>query len=226
MRRTVLVGLFALFAVCAANNASAQRGGGGGHASAGGSYGFAGGGHGFSGARPAYGRGGDGFNHGGGFAHRGFHHDNQGFGNGFGYPGYGLGFAALPYDDGYMPFDSDYEPLEPPQPMVYIPPGPQVIPASAPPAAQPPAHPVVTEYKWPATETAAVPSETEAQNFAIVLKDGESFSAVAVYASNNWLHYVDPDDRHLRIPMREVDRTATLKLNRERSLSLYLPAAE
>jgi hypothetical protein len=62
--------------------------------------------------------------------------------------------------------------------------------------------------------------------FAIVLKDGSTLSAEAVFASDDGLHYVDPDERHLRISMREVDRAATLKLNRARNLNLHLPATQ
>jgi len=47
-----------------------------------------------------------------------------------------------------------------------------------------------------------------------------------VFASEDGLHYVDPDERYLRISMSEVDRAATLKLNRARNLNLHLPAAQ
>jgi hypothetical protein len=53
-----------------------------------------------------------------------------------------------------------------------------------------------------------------------------TLSAVAVVASDDGLHCVDPDERHLRISMSEVDRAATLKLNRARNLNLHLPAAQ
>ena len=49
-------------------------------------------------------------------------------------------------------------------------------------------------------------------------------SATSVMAADDVLHYVDPDERHMRVSMRDVDRSATLKLNRERKLMLYLPA--
>jgi hypothetical protein len=49
---------------------------------------------------------------------------------------------------------------------------------------------------------------------------------VTVFASDDGLHYVDPDDKHLRISMSEIDRAATLKLNRARNLNLYLPAGQ
>jgi hypothetical protein len=69
-------------------------------------------------------------------------------------------------------------------------------------------------------------SETETQNLGIVLKNGSTLSAVSVFATDDGLHYVDPDARHLRISMSEVDRAATLRLNRARNLNLHLPAAQ
>ena len=55
------------------------------------------------------------------------------------------------------------------------------------------------------------------------MKDGSTRSATSVVA-DDVLHYVDPEERHMRISMNDVDREATLKLNRERKLTLWLPA--
>ena len=107
-----------------------------------------------------------------------------------------------------------------------------LIQPPAPPVVQPPVHPVVKNYNWPAPgapsslSAPSTASETEPETFAIVLKDGSTLSAVTVFASDDGLHFVDPDERHLRISMSEVDRAATLKLNRARNLNLYLPAAQ
>ena len=131
---------------------------------------------------------------------------------------YGLGYASLPYDYGYVPQPVLFVQQPPIQPLLYIQP-------SAQPVAEP-EHPVVTEYKWPAASAASSPSESESQVFAIVLKNGSTLSAVTVFASDDGLHYVDPDERHLRISMTEIDRAATLKLNRARNLNLYLPAPQ
>ncbi len=112
-----------------------------------------------------------------------------------------------------------------PQPLMYLQP-------PAPPVVAPPVHPVITEYKWPAAGAASSRSarsrisDSEPQAFAIVLKNGSTLSAVSVFSLDDGLHYVDPDERHLRISMSEVDRAATLKLNRERNLDLYLPAPQ
>jgi hypothetical protein len=185
MRRTILLWVFALLAVSAANDACAQRGG----------------------ARPGFARGG------------------YGFSRARAVSPYGFGYGYLPYDSGSAYVDA-------PQPVVFVQQPPLFVQPPAPPVVKQPGHPVVTEYKWPA-EAAASPrsarsttSESEPQAFAIVLKDGSTLSAVSIFASDDGLHYVDPDERHLRISMSEIDRAATLKLNRARNLNPYLPAAE
>ncbi len=133
---------------------------------------------------------------------------------------------------GYPPYDSGPAYSYAPPPVFIVQQPPQYVEPPAPPVVEPPGHPVVTDYKWPAAGAAASPStlsttsEFEPQAFAIVLKDGSTLSAVTVVASDDGLHYVDPDERHLRISMSEVDRAATLKLNRARNLNLHLPAAQ
>jgi hypothetical protein len=199
MRRTILFCLFALITVSAANDACAQHRGG-------------------AGAGFAQRRGGAGS----GVARRrfGFSRARAGSPYGFGYPylPYDSGDA---YDDAPQPVPSDQRPLfvQPPAP-----PASPVVGAMG--------HPVILEYKWPAAGAASSPSaqsttsDSEPQTFAIVLKDGSTLSAVTVFASDDGLHYVDPDERHLLIAMSAIDRTATLKLNRARNLNLHLPAVQ
>jgi hypothetical protein len=147
---------------------------------------------------------------------------------------YGFGYAYLPYDSGYAypPYDSGAAYAYAPQPLLFVQQQPPFVQPPAPPVVEPPGHPVVTDYKWPAAGAASSPSalsttsKSEPRIFAIVLKDGSTLSAVAVVASDDGLHCVDPDERHLRISMSEVDRAATLKLNRARNLNLHLPAAQ
>lgn len=186
MRRMILLGLIALLAVGAANDACAQRRGG---------------------AAPSFSRGGNRFNRARSVVP------------------YGFGYGYLPYDDG-AGYDYAPQPLSfDPQPALYVQP-------PAPPVVRPPGHPVITEYKWSAAEvasSASAPSTTstlEAQTFGIVLKDGSTLSAVSIFASDDGLHYVDADERHMRISMSEVDRAATVKLNRARNLNPYIPAGE
>jgi len=149
-----------------------------------------------------------------------------GFARGFGRPAYGLnrGSYALPYDyRGYGDYGYAYSPYAAAAPYAYAP---QPVVFLQPPIVEPPpreVHPVVTNYDWPAPSQSA-PSEAEPRTFAIVLKDGSIRSATAVIASSDGLHCVDPDERHIRISMSEVDRAATLRLNRARRLNLYLPA--
>jgi hypothetical protein len=160
------------------------------------------------------------------------HHGGAGPGSPRGGHGFRRPRAISPYGfgDAYLPYDSGDSYLYAPQPELQQPP--LIVEASAPRVVEPPVHPAVTEYKWPAAGVASSPSAhsttspSEPQAFGIVLKDGSTLSAVAVVASDDGLHYVDPDDRHLRISMNEVDRAATLKLNRARSLNLYLPAGQ
>ncbi|MGB7264250.1 MAG: hypothetical protein WBC92_01975 [Terracidiphilus sp.] len=204
MRRMFLLSFFALLVVCAANDACAQRHGGAG-------VGFARGGFSFSRARGSY----------------GFNRARRASRYGYGYANqpYGFGYAALPYDSGYLPYDSDAYGYSP-QPVVLVQQSPVIVQPPAPPVARPVGHAVITNYTWPAADMAPSPSESEPQTFALVLKNGSTISAVAVFASDDGLHYVDPDERHLRISMSKVDRAATLRLNRAKNLNLYLPAPQ
>ena len=196
MRRTILLSLFALLALSAMDDACAQR------------------------------RGGAGF----GFARGGFTRGGYARSRARAVSPNGIGYAYLPYGSGDAYDDA---PQYAPQPVVFVQQPPLFVQARrpAPSVVEPPEHSVIVEYKWTAEDVASslsahsTASESE-QPFAIVLKDGSTLSAVAVFASDDGLHYVDPDERHLRISMSEVDRAATLKLNRARNLNLHLPAPQ
>jgi hypothetical protein len=155
----------------------------------------------------------------------GGHSFARGGGHGFSRPrvflpsGFG-GYGDMPYDSGS---DYSYEP----QPAVFIQPPPPAYVPPAPRVFNSPGHAVITEYKWPNGGLVSAPApESEPQTFSIVLKDGSTLSAQMVFASDDGLHYVDSDENHLRVSMSQVDRAATLKLNRARNLNLYLPAAQ
>jgi len=205
MRPKILLCLFALLAFSAANHARAQRRGG---------------------AGPGFARGGYGFNHGSNGFNRTRAFSSRGFGRA--YLPYGFGYADLPYDSGdaygYAPQPAVF--VQQP-PMFFQPPE-----QPGPPVVRPPGHAVITNYTWPAASAAfsstasSKTSGSAPQDFAIVLKNGSTLSAVMIFASNDGLHYVDTDDRLLRISMSQVDRPATLKLNRDRNLNLHLPAAQ
>ncbi len=167
------------------------------------------------------------------FRGRGRHRGNlSNYGLGYGYLPYDYGYGYGGYDSGYdYPADyssAGYSSSESPQVIVVEQP-PAQVQAPAPKPAKP-AHAEIKEYKWPAKRSSP-PSKSEAKNlqqkdFGIVLKNGSVLTAETVFASGDGIHYVDPDGRHMQVAMNEVDRAATLRLNRERDLSLYLPAPE
>lgn len=244
MRRMILPGLCVLLAasvaVSMARDACAQQRSEAGHGAARGG-GFAHGGAAFHGSRGGA-RGGHAFHqarrdHDGFGRDRDDHHAGEHGRRRYGHnrarviAPYGYGYGYLPddmgllYDTGPAYVNSPSSGMEPTQ-VVEVEPSPVAEQKPAQAAAAPPQHAVIKEYKWPAKELAPSHSTAQRQVFAIVLKDGATLSAVSVYASNDALHFVDPDSRHMRVAMSEVDRTATLNLNRARNLNLYLPAAE
>jgi hypothetical protein len=158
--------------------------------------------------------------------HRGGHGSGSARGgNGFNRPRY---FSPLGSGYGYATYASNALYDDSPQPVYLVQP-PVVVQAPAPPVVRADWHPVVTEYTWPAAKLSPAPStgsEPESQTLAIVLKNGSTLAAVSVFATDDGLHYVDPDARHMHISMSDVDRAATLKVNRARNLDLYLPAAQ
>jgi hypothetical protein len=127
---------------------------------------------------------------------------------------------ALPlFTDGY---DSGYS--AEPNVIIVQPPAPQVI------VQQPPreVRSEIRDYTSPAPgPTAAAPvAPAEAATFVIALNDGSVRAASAVWVQDSVLHYVDNDDIHRQVPMKSVNRESTRKLNHERKLELWLPAAE
>jgi hypothetical protein len=143
--------------------------------------------------------------------------------------GYSRAWFVSPYAFGDADPYYDLGATDPyaPQPILFLEQSPRLAQPPAPPVTPPQGHSEVTEYKWPDSgSSTSVDSGSEPPSFAIVLKDGSTLSAVMVFASDDGLHYVDPDERHLRVSISEVDRAATIKLNRQRNLNLQLPAAQ
>jgi len=92
-------------------------------------------------------------------------------------------------------------------------------PPAAPVAQEQPVTPQIHEYPAPA----APPPAAEPATFAILLKDGSSYSATAVMIQGKELQIVDPDGQHRRIPLDAIDRDATRRRNADRNLRLQLP---
>jgi len=59
--------------------------------------------------------------------------------------------------------------------------------------------------------------------FVIVERSGAEHLATAVVAQGDSVYYVDTQERHRRIPLRDVDRERTRERNREKKLVLRLP---
>jgi len=59
--------------------------------------------------------------------------------------------------------------------------------------------------------------------FVVVLKNGSRLTSSAVWVQGNDARYVDSDGQGHRVPLADVDRTATRELNQTRHLNLRLP---
>ena len=127
----------------------------------------------------------------------------------------------------YPLFGGGYDYGYPPEPNVIViqQPAPQVIVQQVP---REVVRPEIHDYKEPPPAVAAAPpgANTEGATFMIALNDGSRKSANAVWVQNGALHYVDTEDRHHQVPLQSVDRQSTRKLNRERKLDFWLPAAQ
>jgi len=133
------------------------------------------------------------------------HH--TGFPIGAGY-GYGYGFGGYGYATSYPdlpPVVNNVVLLQPP----------------ATPAAPPePIHSSIQNVKGDSERgvTDAPPAY-----FVIVLKNGSRLTASAVWVQGNDARFVDGDGQGRRVPLADVDRTATRELNQTHHLNLRLP---
>lgn len=124
-----------------------------------------------------------------------------------------LPFGPFLWDD----FGYDY-PASQPNVVVVTPPR-SPAPFYEPPKA--PVNAVVQEFPRAAGEPA---SSTAPQNFfALVTSDGFVQSAIAVWADDSFVYYIDASDVAHRISLDRINREASRKLNRERGLILNLP---
>jgi hypothetical protein len=131
-------------------------------------------------------------------------------GRNFGYGGYPYLWGD--YGDAYAQPDLPYaEPAPPPARYVIV-------------QAPPPVRPEIREYAAPNAAGPESP-EQEAPTFTIALEGGSTRSAVAVATQGDALFFVDEEGAQQRIPLDEIDRDATRKLNRAKGLDLRLPPA-
>lgn len=126
---------------------------------------------------------------------------------GYGY-GYGYGFGGYGYAEPY----ADVPPAVSNVVLVQQP----AIPVAPP----EPIHSSIQNVKVDSEQTAP---DAPPAFFVIVLKSGSRLTASAVWVEGNEAHYVDSDDQGHRVPLADVDRTATRELNQTRHLNLRLP---
>lgn len=127
-------------------------------------------------------------------------------------PGYGYDYGF----DGYGYAAPDVEP-PPDTPAVN---NVVVLPPAIPPPPPKPIHSFIQNLKGNSEQAAGDQSPAF---FVIVLKNGSRLTASAVWVQDNQAHYVDGDGQGHRVPLADVDRTATRELNQTHNLNLRLP---
>jgi hypothetical protein len=96
------------------------------------------------------------------------------------------------------------------------------VPAAppAPPALPEPIHSSIQNLKGYPTQN---PSSAPVAFFMIILKNGSQLTASAVWVQGNGARYMDGAGQGHRVPLADVDRTATRELNQTNHLDLRLP---
>jgi hypothetical protein len=159
-----------------------------------------------------------------GFGHRGFGGFRSGFFSPFSYPIFFSDFWGPGWDYSYNPY------LSYPFSSYPYPPQPNVIVIYPPPQPAPP--PVVIEENSPPN---TVRYETRQRNsqpdpgseqpvFSLAFKDHSVSRAVAYWVVGKTLNYVTTQGKRYAIPLAQVDRPTSMKLNRERGVAFGLPA--
>jgi len=133
---------------------------------------------------------------------------------GLGYGTYGLGWG-YPGSFSDIGWPMDYgapDEMGASAPSVVI-----MMPQPPPEPPPPPAELVIHEYKWPNTNSV---SRTP---FFIATKDGRILRAIAVTTQGNAVSLITPNNTATRIPLAQIARDLTHKLNEENKLTLWLP---
>ena len=143
-------------------------------------------------------------------------------GDGSGFDGYGYGFDGYGYAAPYSNVPRFVNRLV----LIQQP----AVPA-APPAPPPPPEPIhssiqnvkgsfIQNVKGDPKQN---PSSAPVAFFMIILKNGSRLTASAVWVQGNDARYMDGDGQVHRVPLADVDRTATRELNQTNHLNLRLP---
>lgn len=104
--------------------------------------------------------------------------------------------------------------------VVYTPPAPQPVYY----APEPAPTPLVKEYHWDNAPTG--PAARLPIYFSFALRDSSVVRALAYWVEDDTLHYVDQEGTQKKMPLGEVDRARSAKLNRERGIDFGLPNPE
>ena len=122
--------------------------------------------------------------------------------------GYGYGFGGYGYTAPY--------PDAPPVVNNLV-----LVQQPAVPAAPPePIHSSIQNVKGDPEQSAG---DLQPAFFIIVLKNGSRLTASVVWVQGDDARYVDSDGQGRRVPLADVDRTATRELNQAHKLNLRLP---
>ena len=171
---------------------------------------------------------------GGGFR-GGFNHGfigGRGF-NGFGRYGYGRTYLSVGFYGGYWPYWGgfgywdpwywDYPYYSYPyygggyDPYYYYSPSTTIVyPPSQPVQPARPARPEIREYRDEYGQAREV-------TYLIAFKDGVIRAAISYWADGNTLHYVTRDRQEHTVPLEEVDRGFSERLNRDQRVPFKLP---
>jgi hypothetical protein len=133
--------------------------------------------------------------------HPGGYPRGAGYGYGYGFGGYGY---AAPYPDA--------------PPIVN-----SVVLLPHPPAPAAPPEPIHSSIQNVRSDPGQSTGDAPLTFFVIVLKNGSRLTASAVWVQGNDARYIDGDGQGHRVPLADVDRTATRELNQTRNLNLRLP---
>jgi hypothetical protein len=136
----------------------------------------------------------------------------------------GLNYGGFSSGDGYVYGFDGYGYAAPypnaPRFVVLVP---QPVVPAAPPAPPTPPEPIHSSIQNVKGYPKQNPSTAPPAFFIIVLNNGSRLTASAVSVQGNGARYMDGDGQVHRVPLADVDRTATRALNQTNHLNLRLP---
>ena len=142
-----------------------------------------------------------------GFSYGGFT-SGDGYGYGFGGYGYAAPYSNVPlFVNRLVLIQQPAVPVAPPAPP-------------APPPPPKPIHSFIQDVKGYPKQN---PSSAPVAFFMIILKNGSRLKASAVWVQGDDAGYMDSGSQVHRVPLADVDRTATQELNQTNHLNLRLP---